>query len=321
MPEHRFIPAFPGTRSSHVGTYQRVLPVALERMFENALDWEHLPFLHASTFAAIACEDAGPWGWRARVEDVQGRQSLLELRLDVMQRRWVTRTLDGALAGDEIWTYVIERGPREIEIVVDFHVPRMAAERMAADRSANDQGREQVGRAYAQVYERLYDEDTSMMSGRQSLLDSRVEPLERQSPPVNLGPLDLLRLPVSVRYAGRDVVVNRVGDRLVVYPARCPHQGAPLELGTVESLVSEGEIPEGGETSAWEGGAKADGSTGGGSNSQVENGQVTLICPWHGYRFDLISGVCDSNPGYDICVPFVAWQTDGALWMGFGKTG
>ena len=289
MPEHRFIPAFPGTRSSHVGTYQRVLPVALERMFENALDWEHLPFLHASTFAAIACEDAGPWGWRARVEDVQGRQSLLELRLDVMQRRWVTRTLDGALAGDEIWTYVIERGPREIEIVVDFHVPRMAAERMAADRSANDQGREQVGRAYAQVYERLYDEDTSMMSGRQSLLDSRVEPLERKSPPVNLGPLDLLRFPVSVRYAGRDVVVNRVGDRIVVYPARCPHQGAPLELGTVESLVSVGEI--------------------------------TLICPWHGYRFDLISGVCDSNPGYDICVPFVAWQTDGALWMGFGKTG
>ena len=42
-----------------------MLPVSLERLYENALDWEHLPHLHQSSFASITCEAAGPWGWRA----------------------------------------------------------------------------------------------------------------------------------------------------------------------------------------------------------------------------------------------------------------
>lgn len=228
MPEHKFLPAQPGSRVDHVGTYQRVLPVSLARMFENALDWEHLPFLHASSFSAIECEAAGPWGWRAKVLDARCRESLLELRLDTTQRRWITRTLSGDFAGAEIWTYVVERGPREIEIVVDFHVPGVAPE-----------ARERVGRAYARTYETLYDEDSAMMSSRQEMLDSRIVPLQPGASPTCLGRLDALDFPLAARYLGRELVIHMIGGAPVVHVARCPHLGAPLITGKVTGHILE----------------------------------------------------------------------------------
>jgi len=272
MPEHKFVPAAASSRVDHVGTYQRVLPVSLARMFENALDWAHLPFLHASSFTGIECEDAGPWGWRARVLDAKGRESLLELCLDTTQRRWITRTLVGEFAGAEIWTYVLERGLGEIEIVVDFHVPGVAPEL-----------RDRVGQAYARTYETLYDEDTTMMRARQELLDSRVVPVQDDPEPVCLGRMAMLVLPLAVRFAGRDVVINVFMGSLVLHVARCPHQGAPLIAGKVTENI--------------------------------------LVCPWHGYRFDLISGQCASGVGCSVTTPFVVWVTNGELWIGKQKKG
>lgn len=272
MPEHKFLPAQPGSRVDHVGTYQRVLPVSLARMFENALDWEHLPFLHSSSFSAIDCVAAGPWGWRAKVLDARGRESLLELRLDTTQRRWITRTLTGEFAGAEIWTYVLERGPREIEIVVDFHVPGVTPE-----------ARERVGRAYARTYEALYDEDSAMMSSRQEMLDSRIVPLQQEAPPICLGRVDALDLPLAARFSGRDVVIHVIAGSPVVHVARCPHLGAPLITGKVTDNILE--------------------------------------CSWHGYRFDLNSGQCLSGAGCTITAPFGAWIADDSLWIGLEKKG
>ena len=61
----RLLPTF-GNQLSHVATYTRELPINLDRMYENALDWEHLPFLHSSTFSSIEKIEAGNWGWRAK---------------------------------------------------------------------------------------------------------------------------------------------------------------------------------------------------------------------------------------------------------------
>jgi nitrite reductase/ring-hydroxylating ferredoxin subunit len=270
MPEHKFLSAQPGSRVDHVGTYQRVLPVSMDRMFENALDWEHLPFLHSSSFTTIQCEDAGSWGWRARVSDARARESLLELRLDTSQRRWITRTLEGELAGAEIWTYVIERGPRKIEIVIDFHVPGVAAEL-----------RDLVGRAYARVYERLYDEDVAMMCSRQNLLDSRIVPIEQDIEPACLGQMKKLVFPLAARFSGSDVVINLLNGTPVIHAARCPHQGAPLISGKVTQNILE--------------------------------------CPWHGYRFDLGSGQCLSGSGLSMATPFAAWVVHDELWVGMQK--
>ncbi len=70
------------------------------------------------------------------------------------------------------------------------------------------------------------------------------------------------------RLGGRDigVVVTPDGPRAV--RSRCPHQGAPLCLGAVtERLV----------------GAPGEYALGGGA---------VLRCPWHGWEFNLETGVC-----------------------------
>lgn len=35
----------------YVGSYKRRMKVSIDRMYENALDWEHLPFPHNSSFS------------------------------------------------------------------------------------------------------------------------------------------------------------------------------------------------------------------------------------------------------------------------------
>ena len=51
MPDQRMYPAFAESRLPHVGTYRRVLPISIERMYENTLDWAHLPYVHSTSFA------------------------------------------------------------------------------------------------------------------------------------------------------------------------------------------------------------------------------------------------------------------------------
>ncbi len=266
MPDHEFMPSQPGSMVPHVGTYRRILPVNAERMFENAVDWEHLPFQHASSFSAIECEDAGPWGWRARVCNGVGKWSLIELRLDRRQRRWVTRNLEGANSGAEIWTYFLERGSNEIEIFVDFFVPGI-----------DEPAREKVGRAYAKLYEVLYDEDVAMMVGRQEALDQRVEGVERSLEPLDLGSLAGLSFPLSVEFGGRSLIVSKVDGAYSVYPDRCPHMLAPLADVPLEGVV--------------------------------------LRCPWHGYEFDVRTGECLTGQSCQLTSPAAARVADGRLWL------
>ena len=247
MPDHAKLAPFPGSAIPHVGTYRRVLPVSLERMYENTLDWEHLPHVHASNFATIRYEQAGTWGWRAWTTDHRDRESLIELRLDKACRRWITRTLEGRNKGAEIWTHVFPITEQRVDIVVDFFVPDVPAE-----------AREKVGLVYAGLYETLYDEDVAMMVERQHQLDLRIG--GREAPGqvgqhrVSLGSRTGLRLPCTTRLGGREYVVAEVAGDLVVYPAVCPHQSGPL--------------------------AKA----------ELKNGIV--VCPWHGYGFDVRTGDC-----------------------------
>ena len=240
------------TRSlPHVGTYRRELPVALERLYENALDWEHLPWLHSSTFASVECIDVGPWGWRAGVEYTRSsiQPAVLELMLDRDSRRWITRTLSGPAVGNEVWTHAFAEGQRRTDIVVDFFVPGLPPDRRSA-----------VGESYCRLYAQLYDEDVSMMTGRQDRLDERAgaRPAKTESPP-DLGPLDLgplaslrVRLPIVVTVADREYRVVEVDGELHAHATVCPHRLGPL--GAVDVRVG------------------------------------VIECPWHGYRFDVRTG-------------------------------
>jgi nitrite reductase (NADH) small subunit len=60
------------------------------------------------------------------------------------------------------------------------------------------------------------------------------------------------------RVDGREVAVFRVGGRVFALDGICPHQGGPLGFG---EIVGE-----------------------------------KVLCPWHGWPFDLATGHCDPAP-------------------------
>ena len=78
----------------------------------------------------------------------------------------------------------------------------------------------------------------------------------------------------SVTLSGRALVVVRRGDAVYVLRDRCPHQGAPLSDGHVT-----GHVP----------------SCMPGAHISIERPGEIIVCPWHGWEFDVRTGhsLCD----------------------------
>jgi hypothetical protein len=160
-------------------------------VWENVLDWEHLPWLHGDTFAAIRLEGADRSGWRARVE-LRGSAAplLIEVAIDRDAGRYHTRTIDGPGTGTDIVTTLTAAG-ESTAVAVAFLVPGIAPDAAPA-----------VGAIYRTLYAKLWDEDESMMLRRQALLDRT--------------------LPSRCR----EVAVDGRSYRFVPV---CPHLGGPLD--------------------------------------------------------------------------------------------
>ena len=113
-----------------------------------------------------------------------------------------------------------------------------------------------LGAAFVQLYTRLWDEDEAMMQHRQAFLDGVVPrpPRPGARAPKLLGSAAALsaQLPLAVDADGDAWLVRQHEGRFVAHAAACPHWGAPLA------------------------GARIDANA--------------VVCPWHGYRFDLSSG-------------------------------
>jgi len=127
--------------------------------------------------------------------DNAGMEPMTELFLYVVFA--VSRNLEGAAAGAEIWTHAFPIDVRRVDIVVDFFVPGVAAEQ-----------RSRVGKAYAGLYARLYDEDVAMMVARQRQLDRRIDGTTHAEHEIDLGPLAALELPRGVVVGGRDFILR-----------------------------------------------------------------------------------------------------------------
>ena len=200
----------------HAARYERRVAASLERIWENVLDWEHLPHLHASNFSGIALEAAGAWGWRARLNlPASGRGERVELVVDRPALSYCTRTIEGRFPGAEIRVALKPLGPRLTDVVVDFHLPLPDGVDPAP-----------LGAAYARVYETLWDEDEAMMRARQDALDAGRGPLL----PVRLGTMDeaRARAPFAVRFGGRPVAIVATEAGLAAHWAECPHLAGPL---------------------------------------------------------------------------------------------
>jgi hypothetical protein len=192
----------PGTTPTYVvsgiqtlGTYRRVIRASVERVWENVLDWEHLPWLHHGSFESIALITAGAGGWRADVVLAGGSHAEIEVVLDRPRLRYLTRTLGGAGAGSEIETLLAPEGPDATGIEVDFGVPGVAS----GERDA-------YFGFYRALYAQLWDEDESMMQQRQAYLRP------------NLG-------------RTRRVVIDGLE---IEFSATCPHFGGPLDDAPIE---------------------------------------------------------------------------------------
>lgn len=245
------IPPRPDSRLPHAGTYVREMAVSVERMYENTLDWAHLPYLHGENFSRIELLAQEPLAWRARVWNPPPRHEqsiVVELRLDPECRRWITRTLEGRNAGGEIWTHCIplsdDPAKPRLQVVVDFFVPGLTAETRGA-----------VSQAFLSLYKQLYDEDERMMLERQAALDRLVVARsEAQVAARDLGPRDavLARAPFDIEAGRRRFRVYAQAGALHAHALDCPHLLAPLDDVAPEDGV--------------------------------------LTCPWHGFRFDLRDG-------------------------------
>jgi len=193
-------PAYTLSCEQTIGCYRRVVRASLERVWENVLDWEHLPWLHSESFESIALERADRDGWRASVTLKGGGAADIEVVLDRARLRYVTRTLAGAGAGAEIETRLEPRGDAATGIEVDFRIPGVKS----ADESA-------VLGFYQQLYARLWDEDESMMRRREGYLAARQ------------GSARVERT--------RRAVVDGVA---VEFAVDCPHLGGPLDDAPIE---------------------------------------------------------------------------------------
>ena len=216
----------------HSGTYRRELPVSIGRLYENAIDWAHLPYLHRNSFAQIECADAGVWGFRARVwpQPYNERRSVVfELRLDPELQRWITSTLDGPGTGTEVWTHAFSLAECQTLVVVDFFVP-----------GVDEARRIEIGRFYTNLYSRLYDEDVLMMSERQAQLDASRARVAENSASKVLGSLAEVRgrLPITIDSGGGKFCIFDSRGELVAYSAVCPHLLGPLG----ESKVRDGIV-------------------------------------------------------------------------------
>ena len=112
---------------------------------------------------------------------------------------------------------------------------------------------EALGAGFVKLYTRLWDEDEAMMERRTEQL-ARLGSRRLQRNDASLGPLDVLRtrLPLVVAHAGRDWRIVEVAGQLFAHATVCPHLLGPLE------------------------------------HAALDGGCV--VCPWHGYRFDVVSG-------------------------------
>ena len=225
------MPSDPDRGTPCVAVYERRVAASLERVWENVLDWEHLPWLHSDSFESIESLDAGDWGWRARVTSTQRSRgaSLLELRVDRPRGRYVVATLEGAGTGDEIWTGLTPVEVDHTDIRVEFMISGVPAESVA-----------EIGAAYTRLYTQLWDEDEAMMQRREALLSRRGEaPTRLPADPVDLGPRGELRskLPLEVAIGDETYRVVEVDGEWIAHSTVCPHALGTLGEGEVDGAV------------------------------------------------------------------------------------
>ncbi|NNC73204.1 MAG: Rieske (2Fe-2S) protein [Sphingomonadaceae bacterium] len=180
-----------------VARYERDLGASLTRMFENALDWEHLPHVHAKAFSSIELIEERASGWRANVGMAGGGQ--LVINLEVTREAdgsggWTTDSFaEGALVG-RIVTRATPRGADRCHVAIEFQAPDVGEKQKAG-----------FDAYYSALYAMLYDEDEAMMIAREAAVQRGRKGLAER----------------------RKVTLS--DGKTAAIPRYCPHLGLPLD--------------------------------------------------------------------------------------------
>lgn len=227
MPELEPMPA--RSLERHAGlrvaaTYERRVPAAIELVWENVFDWEHLPWLHDQAFTTITLRETGDWGWAAEIGLPGGGESEIELVVDSARSRYVARTRTGQGAGNEIWTTLTDLDGEATDVRVEFWLAPLEEPALRA-----------LGEAFRGLYAGLWDQDESMILERREAMAARAA-RAAGSPStgperVDLGPIEALRptLPRVVELDGHRYRLIEVDADLVAHSVLCPHWLGPLD--------------------------------------------------------------------------------------------
>ena len=82
-----------------------------------------------------------------------------------------------------------------------------------------------------------------------------------------------------IDFEGIEVGVFRLGDEFFAYANHCPHMGGPACQGKIMPKVEE---------------VLADDRTSKGM--AFSKTRINIVCPWHGFEFDIRTGIHPGNP-------------------------
>lgn len=205
-----------------VGRLEREVGASAARAIEDEMDWQHLPYTHASTFSAVVLIQADTRGWEADVVLVDGTPMRMKVTIDADDLGYTNSTFSEGVENGRAVCRIVPTATDACRMEFRFFAP--------VD-PATDGGA--TGEFYIALFNRLVDEDEPKMIYRARALRN--------------GP--------AAHRARRTVTLQDGSEHSV--PLVCPHQGLPLD----------GEPDAAG----------------------------IMQCPWHGYRFDVRTGVCVSG--------------------------
>lgn len=210
---------------TRVATYNRLIRAPLERVWENVLDWEHLPWLHKNSFNFIEVDTAGDWGWRTWSNPEHTDH--IELTV-ASEDSYVARSYVSGSQVSEIWTTLTPQDA-DTQVHVEFHIPDVDADSI-----------DKLGELMTGLYTVLWDEDEAMMIERHTRLHESREIHNEMS----LGNRDELvsRLvsgeTLTFQLMRREYQLRHHNGELLAHSTICPHLLGPL----IDSDLSSGEL-------------------------------------------------------------------------------
>ena len=97
------------------------------RMFENVLDWEHLPHIHPTSFTSVKLIEKSNTSLRCKIglwPSLLGLSQEIYMRSSMRRNIWTVNVRKGFMRGLCIHSKLEEVSNNEILVDIDFYIPK-----------------------------------------------------------------------------------------------------------------------------------------------------------------------------------------------------